>query len=244
MVHTVPMRTLRALTALIVAAFTLTGCMKLDMDLSIDPRNDTLNGTFIVAVDKNVLTMEGKTAEEGYAATESNLRELPPGSRSEIYDDGRFYGRKIIFERYPLAEFNRKNPSASITHADGKYTFKMDGTNPVASSTPAQLVTALANLEITISVTFPGKVIEHDEQSTLQDRTVVWKMKLADFRAIKAVSQEEETFPWMLLAIVTGVFGTLVVAGILVLALRLGRRRAPDSEPPTVPLPISPAWHR
>jgi len=242
MVHTVPMRTLRAFTALIVAALTLTGCMKLDMDLSIDPRNDTLNGSFIVAVHKNILTLDGKTAEEGFANTEKNLKEIPPGTRSEVYDDGMFYGRRIIFERYPLAEFNRQNPSASITHQDGKYTFRMDGTNPVADSTPAQLITALANLEITISVTFPGKVIEHDRQSTLQDRTVVWKMKLADFRAIKAVSQEESTFPWMLLAIVAGLFGTLVVAGILVLALRLGRK-PPVSAPPTSPLPVSPAWY-
>ncbi|HZM84112.1 MAG TPA: hypothetical protein VFC19_50985 [Candidatus Limnocylindrales bacterium] len=234
------MRTLRAFTALIVAAVTLTGCIKLDMDLTIDPRNDTLNGSFIVAVNKNVLTMEGKTAEQGFANTESGLKEIPEGTRSEVYDDGMFYGRKIIFERYPLAEFNRKNPSASITHKEGKYTFRMDGTNPVADSTPAKLITALANLEITISVTFPGKVIEHDQQSTLQDRTVVWKMKLADFREIKAVSQEESTFPWMLLAIVTGLFGTLVVAGILVLALRLNRKPAPVSAPPTSTLPFSP----
>ncbi|HZM81671.1 MAG TPA: hypothetical protein VFC19_38610, partial [Candidatus Limnocylindrales bacterium] len=110
------MRTLRAFTALMVAALTLTGCMKLDMDLSIDPRNDTLNGAFIVAVHKNVLTMEGKTAEQGFAATEKGLKEIPPGTRSEVYDDGMFYGRRIIFEQYPLAEFNRQNPSASITH--------------------------------------------------------------------------------------------------------------------------------
>jgi hypothetical protein len=232
MVDTVPMRTLRAPAALLVAALTLTGCMKLDMELSIDPRNDTLNGTFVVAVDKNVLTMEGKTAEEGWTTTESGLRELPEGTRSDIYDDGRFYGRKIIFERYPLAEFNRKNPSASITHADGRYTFRMDGTNPVADSTPPELDGALANLEITISVTFPGKVIERDKQGTLQDRTVVWKMKLADFREIRAVSQEEPTFPWMLLAIVIGVFGTLIVAGILVVALRLRRKPAPVTAQP------------
>jgi hypothetical protein len=118
----------------------------------------------------------------------------------------------------------------------------MDGTDAVADSTPANLITALANLEITISVTFPGKVIEHDRQSILQDRTVVWRMKLADFRGIKAVSQEQSTFPWMLLAIVTGLFGTLVVAGILVLALRMNRKPAPVSAPPTAPLPVSGAW--
>lgn len=243
MPHTVPMRTLRAFTALIIAAFTLTGCMKLDMDLSIDPGNDTLNGTFIVAIQRTVLTMGNKTPEEGFANTEKTLKEIPPGTRSEVYDDGLYYGRRIIFERYPLAEFNSRNPSASIKHEEGKYFFQMSGTNAVNYSTPQNLVAALANLEITISVTFPGKVIEHDRQSTLQDRTVVWKLKLADFGAIRAVSQEESTFPWMLAAIVTGVFGVLVVAGILVLALRLNRKPAPVSAPPTATLPISPAWH-
>jgi hypothetical protein len=241
------MRTLRALTALIIAAFALTGCMKLDMDLSIDGRSDTLSGRFIVAIDKNLLTLNGKTPEEAYAASERGLRELPAGSRSEVYDDGRFYGRKIIFERYPLAEFNRQNPSGSISHEDGKYIFTMDGSNPVADSTPAALATALANLEITISVTFPGKVIEHDRQSTVQDRTVIWKLKLADFRSIRAVSEEEQRFPWMLLAMVTGLFGVFVVAGIVVLALRLGRKPEPEpvsspaAAPPTAPFPTWPS---
>jgi hypothetical protein len=45
----------------------------------------------------------------------------------------------------------------------------------------------------------------------------------------------------MLAAIVTGLFGTLVVAGILVVALRMNRRPAPVSAPPTEPLPIWPA---
>jgi hypothetical protein len=228
------MRTLRALIALIIAGFALTGCMKLDMDLSIDGGSDTLNGWFIVGVDRNVLTMEGRTVEEGYAVSERSLKELPSGTRSEVYDDGRFYGRKIIFERYALADFNRDNLSASITHSNGKYTFAMDGSNPVAASTPAQLVTALANMEIIISVTFPGKVIEYDRQGILQDRTVIWKMKLAEFRAIRAVSQEGESFPWLLLAIVVGLFGTLVVAGIVVLVLRLGRRPAPTPAPARV----------
>lgn len=247
MVHTVPMRTLRALTSLsgllIIAAFALTGCMKLDMNLSIDPRNDTLNGTFIVAVDKNVLTMGGKTAEEGFATTEKTLKEIPAGTRSEVYDDGKFYGRKIIFDKYPLAQFNRQSPSASVVHQDRQYIFRMDGTNPVAASTPAQLLNALANFEITIAVTFPGKVIEHDPQSTLEDRTVRWRMKLADFRAIRAVSQEESSFPWMLLVVVAGLFGVLVVTGIVVLALRLNRRPQPVSGPPTATLPISPAGY-
>lgn len=238
MVHTVPMRTLRAFTALIVAAFLLTGCLKLDAELSIDPSNDTLNGSFIVALSKNVLTMNGKTAEEGFSAAEKTFKDVPPGTRSEIYDNGMFYGRKIIFDRYPMAEFNRLNRSASFTHADGRYVFRADGTDPVNTSTPAELLAHLANFEITISITFPGKVIEHDSQSTLEDRTVVWRLKLADFGPIRAVSEEESTVPWMLLAIVTGLFGTMIVAGILVLALRLNRRPAPVSAPPTSPLPV------
>jgi LppM domain len=223
------MRTLRAFTALILAAFTLTGCMKLDMALSIDPHSDALNGSFIVAVDKMVLTIDGKTPEEGFATTEKNLKDVPAGTRSEVYDDGKYYGRKIIFEGYPLAEFNRQNPSTNITHEDGRYIFRMDGGAPVANSTPEQLVAVLANIEITIAVTFPGKVIEHDTQSIVHDRTVVWKMKLTDFKQIRAVSQEGSSFPWLLLAIVTGLFGALVIAAIVVFALRMNRRPRNDS---------------
>jgi hypothetical protein len=225
------MRPWRSLTALVLVAFALTGCMRLDMDLSINGENDTLSGSFVVAMDKGVLTLNGKTPEQGFADTEKSLKDVPQGTRSEIFDDGKYYGRKIIFDGYPIAEFNRQNSTSSITHRDGKYIFAMDGTTPVKNVSSPEWMNALANIEINISVTFPGKVIEHDAQSTLHERTVTWKLKLTEFKQIRAVAQDKKQgFPWVLLAIVTGIFGVLVVAGIVVLALRLNRR-----QPPPVP---------
>lgn len=228
------MRTPRAFIALMLACFALTGCVKLEMAIKIDPGNETLDGSFIVAVSRPVLTQDGRSVEQGFALTEQNLKQVPQGTRSEVFDDGKFYGRKIIFDAYPIAEFNRLNPAVSITHADGKFAFRADGSDAIPTTVPPEVQKVLEEVEIIIAVTFPGKVIDNDSAATVRGTTVNWRMKLADFGQIQATSQEAEDFPWLLLVTVTGLFGALVIVGIIVLALRMNRK--PQQVTPIPPI--------
>lgn len=218
------LRPLRAFAALLAAAFMLTGCMKIDMNLTIDADKDVIDGSLIFAMDKQVLALSGKSPEESFKDT-GQLDDLPKGSRSEIYDDGKFYGRKLFFEQVPFAEFNSTTDGPRISHADGRYVFSFDAESADLGDA-AVLGPALDSIEYTIAVTFPGNVIERDSKARLEGRTVSWVLKLSEKHELRAVSEEPSSFPWLLLGAVAGLFGLLVVVGIIVLAVRMNKSAA------------------
>jgi LppM domain len=226
------MRFWRPLLALLTV-FALTGCMKVQMDMSIDSEVDAVSGSMIFAIDKQVLALSGKPAEETFGNTAKNLKQLQTGTRSEVYDDGKFYGRKVFFDKVAFAEFNKTDPgSPRFEHRDGKYYFTMDGDMSKADLGTAQGAAAkpiLDQIEMKVSVTFPGKVIERDNLATLDGNTVSWTVKMSSGHQFKAVSEEPSKLRWVLVAGVGGLFGILVVAGIVVLAIRLNRK--PDADP-------------
>lgn len=231
------LRPLRALAALALSAFMLAGCMKVDMDLTISGREDVVNGSLIFAVDKQVLALSGKPIEESFEDVQDGFdAKTPTGTRSEVFDDGKFYGRKVIFTDVPLSEFNNQDAEAPrITHEGGQYRFTMAANMAAPQDNPG--VQQLMNsIEIKVAVTFPGKVIEHDPKGVLEDRTVRWNLKMSENHQLLAVSEEPSSFPWLLLAAVAGLLGILVVLGIIVLFMRQNRK-----EPALIPVQAGPA---
>lgn len=232
---------LRTIAALALVAFSLTGCMKLDLDLTVGS-DDTLDGTVVLALDKSVLKMGGKDPEQAFANAESGMSdELPEGSRTEVYDDGKYYGKKIIYDDLPLADFNSGKPGApSLTHADGRFVFTADlGTGVADLGQQAELMRPfLSGIRITFAVTFPGEVIEHDSRAVVDGRTVRWDLQIGEDNKLRAVAADS-SFPWPVVAVVGGVLGMLVIVGIVVLAVWLTRRgsagaagrAAPPAEP-------------
>ncbi|BCJ78025.1 hypothetical protein CS0771_75690 [Catellatospora sp. IY07-71] len=217
---------LRTVAALALVAFSLTGCMKLDLDLTVNS-DDTLDGTVVLALDKSVLKMSGKDPEQAFANAESGMSDLPEGSRTEVYDDGKYYGKKIVYDDLPLADFNSGKPGApSLTHADGKFVFTADlGTGVADLGRQAELMRPfLSGIRITFAVTFPGKVVEHDSRAVADGRTVRWDLQIGEDNKLRAVA-EDSSFPWPVVAVVGGALGLLVIVGIVVLAVWLSRRQ-------------------
>ena len=245
---------LRTLAALALVAFSLTGCMKLDLDMTVNS-DDTLDGTVVLALDKSVLKLSGKDPEQAFSSAESGMSDLPEGSRTEVYDDGKYYGKKIVYDDLPLADFNSGKPGApSLTHADGKYVFTADlGTGVADLGRQAELMRPfLSGIRITFAVTFPGEVVEHDSRAVVDGRTVRWDLQVGEDNKLRAVA-EDSSFPWPVVAVVGGVLGLLVIAGIVVLAVSLSRRQRaaqavvdsapayPAAGPPPDPAPAPPA---
>lgn len=235
-------RPLRTLTALALVAFSLTGCMKLDLAMTVNS-DDTLDGTVIVALDKSVLGLSGKSAEEAFANAEGSLSDLPEGSRTEVYDDGKYYGKKVVYDDLPFADFNSGQPGApSITHADGKYVFTADLRTGNADLGPqAELMRPfLSSVQITFAVTFPGDVVEHDAKAVVDGRTVRWNVAVGGRNELRAVAEEGSAFPWLVVAVVGGVFGLGVIVGIVLLGIWLSRRRAGGAPAdPGAPAPVA-----
>lgn len=226
-----------SLTALLTV-FALSGCVKIQMDFGVDPENDRVTGWTVFAIDKQVLALSGKPPEESFNNSAKDLKTFPSGTRSEVYDDGKFYGRKVFFENVPFAEFNKADPgSPHFEHKDGKYYFTMDLSHTDLGPFTAAGKQVLDQIEVKVSVTFPGKVIERDNLATLEGNTVSWTVKMSSGHQFRAVSEEPTALGWILVASVASLFGLLVVAGIVVLAIRLNRKPAGQPlEEPTIQL--------
>jgi hypothetical protein len=181
----------------------------------------------IFAMEKSLLIAGGKTPEEAFAGSADTVKDLPKGTRSQVYDDGKFYGRQVFFDNVPFAEFNGGDGTApAFSHADGRYTFTMDADMSGAAfgQNTAALKPFLDSVSVKVSVKFPGKVIERDNLAQLEgEDTVTWDLKMGSSHKLKAVSEEPATARWLLLAGVIALFGLLAVGGIVVLALRLNR---------------------
>jgi hypothetical protein len=202
-----------------VATLALTGCMRLEMQASVDAETDTVSGSFITAVEKKVLTMENRTLEQGWDITQKHLAEVPKGDRVEVFDDGTYYGRRIVYDRQPLSKFTY------VRHVGDRYVFELDGAGPLQRLDQGAKG-LLKELNISISFTFPGKVLEHDPKGVVRGgNTVSWKMALSEFTSIRAVSQEKPGFPWALLLLVAGLFAALIAVGLAVLLVRTRRRQ-------------------
>jgi hypothetical protein len=233
------MRFWRPLLALLTV-FALTGCMKVQMDLAIDGEKDAVSGSMVFAIDKQILALSGKPTEDSFNTSVKDLKQLPAGTRAEPYDDGKYYGRKVFFDKVAFAQFNKTDPSSPhFEHRDGKYYFTMNGDMTQADLGPQTAVVKniLDQIEVKVAVTFPGKVIERDNLATLDGKTVSWTVKMSSGHQFRAVSEESSDFNWVLVGSVGGLFGALVVAGIVMLAIRLNRKPSSSTlEEPTIPI--------
>jgi hypothetical protein len=92
-------------------ALALSGCMKLDLAMTLQP-GDTVDGSFVVALDKKLLEATGLDPEEAFGDAASSAP--IPGAddlggaqvTTETYDEDGLYGQRISFTGAPLSVFS------------------------------------------------------------------------------------------------------------------------------------------
>jgi len=215
-------RPIRALAVALLAVATLSGCFRFDMRVEVG-EDDTVAGSYVVAVDRSVLEMTGQDVDEllGTGADGPGGLLGENGGvqvREEPYEDEDVVGRRYVFDAVPFAVFNGED--MTLAHADGRYT--LDGTLP-ASTAGSDLGTSV-QADIRIAFTFPGDVQESNGQVDPDDpRTVSWTGDGTRDLVLRAVASEPGA-PWLGLAIAGGA-GVLLVGGAVVLVVLLVRRR-------------------
>lgn len=235
-------------------ALLLSGCVKLDMALTLTPDN-TVDGAIVFAVDKQLLTLAGGKPEDAFkdAASDAPFPTAPEGGsvRTEVYDQDGKYGQKYIFSGVPITSFQDEDLSIK---REGDF-FVVDGTLDLSSTTggsttsgdsPFPLPSALTGgFDVQISMTFPGEVVEHN--GTLDGTTVTWKPTAGQKLALKAKAKATPTNAGFLglssVSSSTGLLIGLVLAGLIlfgaVIALILRGRRTPaHAGPPTADLGV------
>lgn len=170
--------------AFVALVFLMTGCIKLNMNLGINPDN-TVSGTIEIGVQKELVDLTGQNVED-LLGTDAPLPGNAPGVTVEPFDDGEFVGRQVILEDVPIEEFNSGGivGASGATGASGPTggagagdslqiarqgdTFVVTGvldlsralsgvTGPLAGTGGAQV---FESADIRIAITFPGEVLQ------------------------------------------------------------------------------------
>jgi hypothetical protein len=228
-------RALRAATrglALAALPLLLSGCIKLTMDLDV-ASDDTVSGTVILAVDKNLLELSGSDFEDAIGSDAL----VPPdveGVSVEPYDDDEFVGQEITFDGTSLDEVNQGGGGEDdfniVREGD---TFRVSGVLDLTfdqaetEGVPIDPEQLFESADISITLSFPGEV--RSANGEIDGNTVTWTPQVGERTALNAVASAVgggSSMLWIVLAVVA----LVVIAAIALLATR---RKAPAITTPT-----------
>ncbi|WP_062389089.1 LppM family (lipo)protein [Demequina iriomotensis] len=163
-------RTLRTLALAVVATLALSGCLRMEMSFTLH-EDDTVDGAMLIAIEKGVGEAMGMSDEDLLSEldAESGLDGVD-GATVEPYDDGDYVGQTITFENQPLDATDAVDSGLTITREGDEFIVTGEG----ASAEDLEQMGELPGAVITMSVTFPGEVTEHN--GTLEGTTVTWDM--------------------------------------------------------------------
>ena len=220
----------------VAAAFLLTGCMKIDMDLRISSDNQA-SGTATFAMDKKILQLSGQSIDE--ILREADVKP-PPGSgevSTEKYEDDDFIGQTITFEGMPLSKLNGSGQAGDLTivrqgdefHVSGVFdlTFPDQGTSGDAQIDDI-VNQAMGSADIRVRLTFPGEVISAN--GDVDGNSVTWRPQMGESTDIRAVASAVSTSPSPMLWIGIALALLVIVGAVLVVRSRR-ETPAPVGEP-------------
>ena len=178
---------LAATAAALLATLALTGCVKLDEDLTINADN-TVDGTVTVAFNKAMLDMVGATAEDALSETGG----VPEGDNVTVepYDDGTFVGQTYTLDGAPLTELNSGGGEGDLQITRDGDNFHVTGTLDFSDS---QLGggggVPTDGFEVRIALTFPGEIVS--STGAIDGNTVTWTPELGDVVDFETVARAE-----------------------------------------------------
>ncbi|HEX7405240.1 MAG TPA: hypothetical protein VF307_04880 [Candidatus Nanopelagicaceae bacterium] len=207
-------------------AFLLTGCIKLDMALTVN-EDKSMSGTVIVAIADSLDALGTSSGSSGATGTNDLNNLIDKNSKGVTvskYHQGGFTGEKYTMDHAPLSAFS------STASKDGSFAINIKGNQATVSGvfdlsmTDAQSAdasslfgaafakTLFSTAEIRIAVTFPGKVIKSTGVISPDGRTVTWKPVFGEktnLSATVALDTPTKFIPW-------------AIGGVLLLALIIG----------------------
>jgi len=217
-------------------AVLLAGCLRAKQELTLNP-DDTVDGVVTVAVSEQLIELSGSSAEEVLQQITEGESPVPAGIEveTEDYQEDGFIGKTFTFTGAPISAITDQG-DLSITHEGDR--FVVDGSvdlsageTPIDPSDPTTQE-LLSNFDVSLSVTFPGAVADHN--GSLDGTTVTWTPAFGEATSIHAVGSAiddgSSSLMWILIAL--GVILLIVVVLIVVLRGR-GSSAPPVAEAAT-----------
>ena len=189
---------LRAVALAGAAVLLLSGCLKLDVNLTVRS-DDKLDGTVIVGVDKQVAALlPGGAANVGQLINGGGQPAISGAEdvTSSPFDDGQYVGQQITFKGAPLEEAGNTTGDLSIKHDGDVYrlTGTLDLTLGDLSNLPGNVAgsinpqEALAKAVVHIQVNFPGQV--QSSNGSNDGCSVSWEPKFGSTTTLEAVAKD------------------------------------------------------
>lgn len=194
-------------TGAVIVATVLTSCIRVDMDIVLE--DGKASGEAVLAVSQELMEMAGDEAS-GELFEETDV---PEGATVEPYEEDGYVGQRYVFEGTDLSEFDDEDFAITYDEEAGRYEVDgaMDfGSEDDLSGMPAGLADSF---DVSLSVTFPGEVIEHNGE--LDGQTVTWTPSAGEVAEIHAVAEEGggsggSTWLWVAIAAIV----VLIAAGL------------------------------
>lgn len=219
------MRTAGRIVAVVVLAFLLSACLKLDMDLQVSATN-TVSGTVIFAVQKQLLELAGGSVDD--LVGEAPLPSDAPGVTVADYEDDEFAGKQFTFDAVPIDQFSGETEDeltitrqGDVFHVSGVLDLSsgLSGATGVSGFDPS---TFLEGAQLRIRITFPGPV--SDANGEIDGNTVTWVPEVGERLELTATASAIESGGdssmtlWLII-------GAVVLVLAIVLAVVLSKRR-------------------
>jgi hypothetical protein len=221
---------LAALGMLVVLA--LAGCVRFQADLNVSD-HDTLDGNIVVAV---ITTDEAGSADNARDVAAGIEARLLPGLRGSDgvtatpYEQDDYVGTRFALADTPIDALNGGTTGAlSLTREGDEYVFSgtLDFTPGEEPPTGAQVDGDPGDSDITVGISFPGDVLEHNGE--LNGNQVTWATTLEGSVDMEARASAIPSGPpaWIWAIAVLAVL--LVAAAVIIVIVR--RRRLPATPP-------------
>lgn len=165
--------------AAVVGLLVMSGCVRLEGDLSINGPGsdapDTVSGTMLVAVSDDWTIAHGDDPTNLPDAIEEELAASPDsGITGETYEQDGYTGTTLTFDEVPIDRLTQSTDGAlSITREGDGYVLRgdlssldRDPDDEASADTPPWTAS--------LSITFPQDVTDHN--GTLSGRTVSWDL--------------------------------------------------------------------
>ncbi|MEZ5411832.1 MAG: hypothetical protein R2761_27610 [Acidimicrobiales bacterium] len=182
-----PRTRMLTVAAALAATLALTGCVKLDEDLTINSDN-TVDGTVTVAFDKSLLEMVGATAEDALGETGG----VPEGDHVSVepYEDARFVGQTYTLDGARLDELDTGSGDDDLQIEREGDTFHVTGSLDFSDSALGGDGSVPADsFEVRIALTFPGEIVS--STGDIDGNTVTWTPELGDVVDFETVARAE-----------------------------------------------------
>lgn len=193
-------RKIAAIFAALLSAFLLTGCIKLDMDLTVN-RDKTVSGTVIAAISDYLAELSEESGDTSSNSLTSELDSLfdvnTPGITVKEYKSGGFSGQQYILDRVAISEltgdvtnpegFNIKIEDNKV-NVSGVLDLSIDEeTTSSLESFGADLAKGLfSSAQMRIAIRFPGKVISSSGEISADGKQVVWTPVIGERNELSA----------------------------------------------------------